>query len=279
MLYTQPQPHISLVGAGPGAADLITLRGLRALQTADVVLYDALVDETLLAQVPEGVPLIYVGKRAALHHRTQDQINRLLVRKAYEYGHAVRLKGGDPYVFGRGHEELTYAQGIGVRVAVVPGVSSCISVPALAGVPVTRRGVSESFWVMTATTRTGELSRDIYDAAGTQATAVILMGIRRLAAIAEVFAKAGRADTPAMVIQSGSLPEERRVVGTVADIAERAAAAEIGAPGIILIGEVVALSPEAVVERARGEAARRLAELPVLASAAEAPSHGFATVA
>ena len=272
MLYSQPQPHISLVGAGPGDPELLTLRGLRALQTADVVLYDALVDERLLAHVPPDAPRIYVGKRAALHHRTQDQINRLLVRKAYEYGHAVRLKGGDPYVFGRGHEELEYAQQIGIRVTVVPGVSSCISVPELAGVPVTRRGVSESFWVMTATTRDGSLSRDIADAARSRATAVILMGVRRLGAIAEVFARAGRGETPAMVIQSGSLPEERRVVGTVADIAERAAAAEIGAPGIILIGDVVSLSPEAALQRARGEAARQLAALPVLASAAEAPT-------
>ena len=249
MLYTKPHPRITLVGAGPGDPELLTLRGLRALQTADVVLYDALVDEALLAHVPPDAPRIYVGKRAALHHRTQEQINRLLTRKAFEYGHAVRLKGGDPYVFGRGHEELEYAEAIGLPVSVVPGVSSCISVPALAGVPVTRRGVSESFWVMTATTRDGSLSRDLYDAARTRATAVILMGVGRLPEIAQVFAQAGRTDTPAMVIQSGSTPEERLVVGTVADIAERARLAEIGTPGTIVIGEVVGLSPAA----ARGE--------------------------
>ena len=254
MLYTKPHPHVTLVGAGPGDPELLTLKGLRALQTADVVLYDALVDEALLAHVPPDAPRIYVGKRAALHHRTQDQINRLLTRKAYEYGHAVRLKGGDPYVFGRGHEELAYAQDVGLPVSVVPGVSSCISVPALAGVPVTRRGVSESFWVMTATTRDGSLSRDLYDAARARATAVILMGVGRLWEIAQVFAKAGKGKTPAMVIQSGSTSDERVVVGTVADIAERARVAEIGTPGIIVFGEVVDLSPAAVRREVMGRA-------------------------
>ena len=250
MLYAKPHPRITLVGAGPGDPELLTLKGLRALQTADVVLYDALVDEALLAHVPSEAPRIYVGKRAAIHHRTQDQINRLLTRKAYEYGHAVRLKGGDPYVFGRGHEELAYAEEIGVPVSVVPGVSSCISVPALAGVPVTRRGVSESFWVVTAATRDGHLSDDLRAAARSRATVVILMGVGRLGEIAEAFAQAGRRATPAMVVERGSGPEERVVVGTVADIAGRARDAEIGTPGIIVVGEVVALSPAAAQARA-----------------------------
>lgn len=238
--------RISLIGAGPGDPELLTLKGARLLGEADVVLYDALVSEELLDLAPVHATRHFVGKRAGNHRYTQDDINLLLVQQALTHGHAVRLKGGDPFVFGRGHEEMLYAQALGVPVTVVPGISSCIAVPELQGVPLTRRGFAESFWVITGTTRERGLSGDLALAAQSTATVVILMGIRRLAEIAALFAAHGRSATPAMVIRNGSLPGESCVLGTVADIAERVAATPSSGPGIIVIGSVVALHAELV---------------------------------
>lgn len=237
---------ISLVGAGPGDADLITRKGIKALQTADVVLYDALVNPELLEEVPEQSIKIYVGKRANKHAFRQEEINQMLVACAYQHGHVVRLKGGDAFVFGRGQEEMAYAKQFGVDVEVVPGVSSCISVAELQHVPVTARSVSESFWVITGTTRSGQLSRDIELAVKSTATVIILMGIRKLEEIRQLFIKEGRFDTPAMVVQNGSMHNERKVIGTIDSIAEQAHNAQIGTPGIIVIGDVVRLHPEFV---------------------------------
>lgn len=238
------QARISLIGAGPGDPELLTLKGARLLAEADVILYDALVSEEILDLAPVHATRIFVGKRAGNHRYSQDEINLLLVQQALTHGHAVRLKGGDPFVFGRGHEEMLYAQALGVPVAVVPGISSCIAVPELQGVPLTRRGYAESFWVITGTTREGVLSGDLALAARSTATVVILMGVRRLGEIAALFAAHGRDTTPAMVIRNGSLPTESCVLGTVADIAERVADSPAPGPGIIVIGDVVALHAE-----------------------------------
>lgn len=232
---------ITLVGAGPGDPDLITVKGLRAIQTADVILYDALIGKELLDFAPKHSIKMYVGKRAKKHHRKQDDINLLMVQYALLHGHVVRLKGGDPFVFGRGHEEMEYAEAFDIPVEVVPGISSSISLPELQGVPVTRRGLNESFWVLTGTTRTGELSKDVAIAAQSSATAIILMGIRKLPEIARLFTKNGKNDTPVMVIQNGSRVDEKVVVGTISTIVEQAMTAQIGTPGIIVIGEVVSL--------------------------------------
>ena len=232
------------MGAGPGAADLITLRGLRALQAADVVLYDALAAPELLAEAPPAALKYYVGKRAGRHSYGQEAINELLVRLSYRYGHVVRLKGGDPFVFGRGQEEVAYAQRYGVPAQVVPGISSAISVPELQGIPPTRRGLSESFWVLTAATRHGTLSEDVHLAARSRATAIILMGMRRLETIMALFSAQGRDDTPVMVVENGSRPDERVFLGTVATIAARVRAGYGGGPGLIVVGEVVGLHPD-----------------------------------
>lgn len=237
-------PKITIVGAGPGDPELITVKGWKALQKADVVLYDALVSKELLEEAPKSAKRIFVGKRAGHHHYQQEEINLLMVQMAYQYGHAVRLKGGDSFVFGRGHEELMYTKAFDIPVQVIPGLSSSIAIPGLQQVPVTRRGVNESFWVLTGTTRSGALSEDIKRAVPTSATVVILMGMRKLRQIMDLFAAEGRADCPVMVVQHGSLPNERKVLGTVATIAEQVEAAQIGTPGIIVIGEVVALHPE-----------------------------------
>lgn len=241
---------VSLIGAGPGAVDLITVRGLNALKKADVVLYDALASKELLAFAPENSIKIYVGKRANNHHYTQDEINYLLVFHALNTGHVVRLKGGDPFVFGRGHEEMEYLQAFDIEVEVIPGISSCISVPELQNVPVTRRGVSESFWVMTATTSNGSLSKDVHLAAQSRATLVLLMGIRKLTQIVKLFKEIGKADTPIMIVQNGSRTNEKVVVGSIADIEEKAQNSKIGAPGIIIIGDVVALHKEYALKQA-----------------------------
>lgn len=246
-----PEPRITLVGAGPGDPDLITRKGLKALQTADVVLYDALAAPELLEEVPEHAPRIYVGKRAGQKRHQQQDISRMLVESALAFGHAVRLKGGDPFVFGRGHEELDEARRRGVPVAVVPGISSAVAVPGAQHIPLTRRGVNESFWVVTGTTSNGELSPDLFHAARTNATVVVLMGLRNLAAIVQVYKAQGRADLPAAAIQSGTTAQEKIALGTVASLEAEVTRVGIGTPALIVIGEVVGLHPAFVREVAQ----------------------------
>ena len=154
------KPLLTLVGAGPGDPELITLKGVKALQQADVVLYDALVSTELLSYAPAHAQLVYVGKRRGRCEFAQSDLNQLIVDYALTYGHVVRLKGGDSFVFGRGYEEIGFAQEFGIQTSVIPGISSSISVPALAGIPLTCRGVSESFWVLTGTTKNHSLSND-----------------------------------------------------------------------------------------------------------------------
>lgn len=236
------QPKLTLVGAGPGDPDLITVRGASALASADVVLYDALANRELLTYARRGVPKVFVGKRRGEHAYTQDEINALLVEYALLYGNVVRLKGGDPFVFGRGFEELEYAARYNVPGEYVPGISSAIAVPGILGMPVTSRGASESFWVIAGTTASGEVSRDLHIAASVDATVVILMGAGKLHEIVEVFALHGRHATPAAIIQNGSLPDARFVTGTVESIASAAEEEGIGSPAVIVIGKVVRLA-------------------------------------
>ena len=233
-------PKITLVGAGPGDTDLISLKGLKVLSTADVVLYDALVNEALLDYVPVTSVRVFVGKRANHHAYSQLEINQMMVAFAQSHGHVVRLKGGDPFVFGRGGEELEYAAVHGIPTAVVPGISSAISLAGLQGIPLTYRGISESFWVITGATTAGSISKDIYTAAKTAATVVVLMGLNKLAEIVQVYREAGRGELPIAVIQNGSLPDEKIALGTMDSIVGRAKEQQIGAPAVIIIGEVVA---------------------------------------
>ena len=235
------KPQITLVGAGPGDPELLTIKGLKAIQSADVILYDALVNSELLKEAPAHALKVFVGKRAKRHRYPQERINMMLVQYALTHGHVVRLKGGDSFVFGRGHEEMSYASVFDIPVDIIPGISSCIAVPELQGVPLTSRGVNESFWVLTGTTKAGKLSEDIRVAVQSTATIVILMGIRKIEQIAQIFCEAGKKDLPAMVVQNGSLENQRMVVGTANDIAQKVQEHKIGTPGIIVFGEVVAL--------------------------------------
>jgi uroporphyrin-III C-methyltransferase len=238
------EPRITLVGAGPGDAELITIKGIKALQTADVVLYDALVNEELLEFAPAHATKVYVGKRSGDHSFSQENINKLMIDYALNYGHVVRLKGGDPFVFGRGYEELDHAADYSIATQVIPGISSSIGVPGLQGIPVTHRGLSESFWVVTGTTSDGKVSADLYQAAKTKATVVVLMGIHKLAEIAEIFKNEGKNRLPVAVIQSGSTANEKVVIGVVDTIVEVAEENDITSPALIVFGEVVSLHPK-----------------------------------
>ena len=231
-------PKLTVVGAGPGDVELITLKAIKALQSADVVLYDALVDTDLLEYSPQAEQ-IFVGKRKGCYSYQQEQINELIVSRAKRYGHVVRLKGGDPFVFGRGSEEMEYAAAGGLEVAMVPGISSCLSVAAAQNIPVTKRGSAESFWVITGTTKEHSLSKDIGLAAKSSATVVILMGMSKLHQIVELFKKEGRSETPIAIIQNGTRANEKVGIGTIASIMQEVRVQQLTNPAIIIIGEVV----------------------------------------
>lgn len=233
-------PRLSLVGAGPGDPELITLKAIKTLQTADVVLYDALANEALLEYAPQHALLIFTGKRAGNHYHTQDEINEKIVHYAFLYGHVVRLKGGDPYVFGRGGEELEYAASFGIPTQYIPGISSALSVPGLSGIPLTKRGINESFWVVTGVLKDKTLSHDLLHAAKSSATVVVLMGMQKLTEIIVLFQQHRSGDEPVSIIQNGSKPDERSVTGFLNNILELQQQAQIGAPAIIIIGKVVA---------------------------------------
>ncbi|MDH4296617.1 MAG: uroporphyrinogen-III C-methyltransferase [Cyclobacteriaceae bacterium] len=232
-------PRLTLVGAGPGDPELITLKGINALKTADIVLYDALVSEEILNNIPVGIPSFCVGKRAGSHSFKQEEINELIVEFAYLYGHVVRLKGGDPFVFARGSEEIAFAESRGITTFMVPGISSALAVPASLNIPVTARGICESFWVVTGTTKEGAISADIALAAQSSATIVILMGLNKIREIMEQFVSCGKNEIPVAVIQNGTLSNQKSVIGNASTIGDLAMDAGIGSPAIIVVGEVV----------------------------------------
>lgn len=237
------QPKVSLVGAGPGSKDLITVKGLRVVQSADAILYDALIDTEILNEISEHVPKIYVGKRCGKHYAKQEEINRLLVEYAYTCGHVVRLKGGDPFVFGRASEEISYVESFGIPVEVIPGVSSAIAVPSSQGIPLTQRGVSSSFWVMTATKRDGSFSEDMKLASQSSATMVILMGVRKFTEIAGEVRKYRGGLTPIALIQNGTLKDENCTIGTLNSAETLFESVDVSMPGIIVVGNVVSEHP------------------------------------
>lgn len=232
------QPQLTIVGAGPGDEELITLKAIKALQNANVVLYDALVNEKLL-QYTTASEVIFVGKRFGCHAYTQDQINELIVVMAQKYGHVVRLKGGDPFVFGRGIEEIDYAEQHGIATAIVPGISSALGVPAANGISLTQRGIAESFWVITGTTSNHELSKDVTLAAQSAATVVILMGMHKLDEIFSIYQNYRTDDLPIAIIQNGTKSDQKKVIGTITTISSLAQQHQISSPAIIIIGETV----------------------------------------
>lgn len=229
-----------LVGAGPGDPELITLKGVRKLAEADVVLYDALSNTELLehAALAEHV---FVGKKPGVHRSQQSEINRLILEYVEDGKVVVRLKGGDSYVFGRGHEEVMFIAEKGFSSEVIPGVSSFYSVPELIGLPLTRRGLSESFWVLTGTTKDLELAKDLRRAAESEATVVVLMGMSQLPKIVQIFEEVGKEDLPVAVIQEGSTENQNVGVGTVNSIVGIVEEKNLQSPAIIVLGKVATL--------------------------------------
>jgi len=237
----QHEPALLIVGAGPGDPELITTKGLNAIRGANVILYDALVSPDLIKNAPPHCKLVFVGKRRGRKAFTQQEINRLLVFYAARYEHVVRLKGGDPFVFGRGHEEKEFAMKHGVRVGVIPGISSSYAAPSSAGIPITSRGVSESFWVVTGTVSSGEISKDLNIAAASSATIIVLMGLSHLAEVANIISMNRGVGEPMAVIQHASLPTQKVVVGTAKNIHAVSMNENISSPAVIIVGKVVDL--------------------------------------
>jgi len=243
MKNSMKNPKVILVGAGPGAVDLITVKGLNAIKKADVILYDALVNKELLQNTKPTSKCIYVGKLFNSHTFSQEEINQLLVDSALEYGTVVRLKGGDPFVFGRGGEEVNFIESKGIEVEVIPGISSALAVPSNQGIPLTKRSVSESFWVITGTTSDGNISKDIALGAQSSATLIILMGLRNFSLILNEVKKYRHKYTPFAIIQNGTLVNENILIDTIANYKNIIDSIDYTCPGIIIIGDVVAEHP------------------------------------
>ena len=238
-----PRPKLTVVGAGPGDPDLITVKAIKALKSADVVLYDALIADELLEYCKLGTEKIYVGKRPGESH-SQDAINFLIVEKAYMYGHVVRLKGGDPFIFGRGMEEIDYAKNFGLETAYIPGISSSVAAAGYAGIPLTTRGISESFWVITGTKTDGSLSQDLAMALQTTATIVVLMGMSKLEQIAEICASVGKENLPVAIIQNGTTDKQKVGIGLAKNLQAIAQENNLSNPAVIVLGEVVKYASE-----------------------------------
>lgn len=230
---------LTVVGAGPGDPELITIKAIKAIESADVILYDALINVSLLEHASPHAELIFVGKRKGCYAYQQDQINDLIVARAKSHGHVVRLKGGDPFIFGRGAEEIDFARQFGIETYMVPGISSSLAVPAYQGIPLTKRGASESFWVITGTTRSHQLSTDIKLASQSTATVVILMGMGKLKEIVNIFSSEGKQNVPVAIIQNGTTKDEKFGYGTVSTICDVVEKQNLSNPAIIVIGEVV----------------------------------------
>jgi uroporphyrinogen III methyltransferase/synthase len=234
---------VALVGAGPGDPGLLTVRGRELLRSADVVVYDRLVSGEVLAEAPPDALRIFVGKRDGLHSLPQAEINALLVRQARQGRRVVRLKGGDPFVFGRGGEEAAALTAAGLAFEIVPGVSSAVAVPGWAGIPLTHRGLASSFAVVTGHEACDGGPAVRWDELATAVdTLVVLMGLESLSRIVARLLAHGRApDTPVAVIRWGTTKDQEIVSGRLRDIVSKAEAAALGAPVVIVIGDVVAL--------------------------------------
>jgi len=243
LVVSEPAPdaargRVVLVGAGPGGAELLTLAGRRALADADVVLADRLADVGDVQVLAPGAEVVDVGKRPGHHAVPQHEIERLMVDRARAGLTVVRLKGGDPYVFGRGGEEVEAAIEAGLPVTVVPGISSAVGVPGAAGIPVTHRGVSHLVTVVSGHVPLREEQAEAL--VGLGGSVVVLMGVHNLVPLTAALERAGMpSDTPAAVVERGFSPDQRSVVGTLGSLAALAARSGVGSPAVIVVGDVV----------------------------------------
>jgi uroporphyrin-III C-methyltransferase/precorrin-2 dehydrogenase/sirohydrochlorin ferrochelatase len=244
--------HVVLIGGGPGDPDLITIRGRRELAKADVVVFDRLGPTSLLESLAPDVEQIEAGKRPGHHTLTQDEINEVIVDRALQGKRVVRLKGGDPFVFGRGSEEVQACVAAGITVEVVPGISSAVAGPAAAGIPVTHRGLANGYAVIT-----GHQLQDLTALAQLDLTLVVLMGVATLPELASGLVDAGKSSsTPVALIEQASTPNQRVTVGTLATIATTAAMVGVKNPAVIVIGDVVAVPNLLAAESAFAQSIR-----------------------
>ena len=238
---------VYLVGSGPGDLGLLTLRALRLLKKADAVVYDRLVSKAIIRQIPSKTKKIYVGKSSDRHEVPQETINKLIVEEASKGRNVVRLKGGDPFIFGRGGEEAQALHRAGVQFEIVPGISSASAVPAYAGIPLTHRDYASSTAIVTGHEGWGKGGKpvDWEGLARSADTIVILMGVSTLPSIIEAVIRGGRdRETPVAVIENGTNRNQRVTTGTLSDIVERAETAGVKPPAVVVIGEVVKLRNE-----------------------------------
>jgi uroporphyrin-III C-methyltransferase len=231
-------PQLYVMGAGPGDPELITVKGYKILQQANVVLYDNLASKELLAYTRDDCEEIYVGKRPYGDYTSQERILELIKEKAFEKGMVVRLKGGDPFIFGRGYEEILFAREHGIETFFIPGITS-MQASGFLDIPLTHRSVSESVWMVTGTKKDGRLSADLRLAMQSNATVVVYMGMKKLPEIAQTYIDAGNGDMPAAIIQHASLPHQRSVKGLIKDLPRLAEEQQLTHPAIIIIGGVV----------------------------------------
>ena len=278
---------VYLIGAGPGNEGLITVRGLELVRQADVLVYDQLGTSAFLNEVPKNCQMYDVGKSSGNHKLSQDGINELLAQKAKEFKKVVRLKGGDPYIFGRGGEEYLYLKERGINVEVVPGITSAISVPAFAGIPITQRGYTTSLAIITGHEAQKEASDLNWKALAGIGTVVFVMGVKNIGKICQNLINEGKdPDTPVAMIRNGTLPTQKTYIGTLATMEEIVKKENIQPPCITVVGKVVELHPELnwfeklplygkkiVVTRSRTQASSLLKELKELgADAIECPT-------
>lgn len=238
--------NVYLVGTGPGDPELLTVKALKVIQSADLLLYDRLVSNDVLDLVGANVRLLYVGKTAGYHSRTQEEIHELLLSFAEAGATVVRLKGGDPLVFGRGGEEMDFLQQQGVQVKVIPGITAASGIAAELGVPLTHRGISNSVRFLTGHSRKGGTDPLFVaeNAADSDSTLVVYMGLSTLPSLALKLMHHGLpSDTPAVAVERGTTPQQRLVFAELKDLAEEIKSAELVSPTLIIIGKVVALSP------------------------------------
>jgi uroporphyrin-III C-methyltransferase len=227
-----------IMGGGPGDPELITLKALNVLKRAEVILYDNLSNIELLEIAPEGCKMIYVGKQPYGCCTPQEQINELIVENARQHQVVVRLKGGDPFIFGRGFEEMIYAEARGIKCHYIPGITS-MQGAGFIDVPLTHRGISESVWIITGTKKDGSLSNDLKCAMSSSATVVIYMGMKKLEEISKAYVDAELGDMPAAIIQHATLPHQKQVICEARNLKSAATEAGLSYPAIIIIGKVV----------------------------------------
>ena len=244
----RPAGAVWLVGAGPGDPELLTIKALKVLQAAEVVVHDGLVSDEILALAPSAARRISVAKRKSRHSYAQDEINRMLVAFAQDGLNVVRLKGGDPFIFGRGGEELEACREAGVECHVVPGVTAALAASANAGAPLTHRGAAQAVTFVTGHAAAGsEPDLDWQSLAKVNQTVVIYMGVSTAAGISARLMEAGRAgSTPALIVENASRADERRLVTTLAGLSE--AAADVAGPALLIVGEAMALARASDIE-------------------------------